>query len=96
MQIEYNSGYFHLPEFKSRIAKSHIGVIGFILLFLMQIFIIKPFKRGEKELKIMLLILLLVLNLKGEVLSWGLIVQAVVLLFCLQDNFRDERKDYLK
>lgn len=64
----------------------YAGIIGFALLMFLQLVIVKPKQGEECILKIILLITLLILNLKGEVITWSIIVLAVVLLFCLQDN----------
>lgn len=65
----------------------YMGVIGLFLLLSMQSKIINFRKGDEPILKKYLFLLLLILNLKGEVLCWNQIVLDTVLLFCLQDNF---------
>lgn len=66
-----------------------MGIIGLMLLFLMQLLILKPRNGKEPLLKKILLLLLLILNLKGEVLVWGQIVIAVVILYSLQDLYNN-------
>lgn len=64
----------------------YIGVIGFLMLLIMQLFILQLNKGKEKMLKWMLLALLLTLNLKGEVITWAMIVLSIGLLFSFQDS----------
>lgn len=64
----------------------YAGVIGLVLLMYLQLVIVKPKQGEERILKGVLLITLLILNLKGEVITWAITVLAEVLLFCLQDN----------
>lgn len=64
----------------------YMGIIGFILLFCMQWIIIQPNKGEERLMKWVLLLCLLTLNLKGEVITWAMIVLGVGLLYCLQDH----------
>ena len=73
-----------------------MGIIGFFLLFLMQVFIIKPRLGKETLLKKMLVFLLLVLSLKGEVIVWGQSIVATVILFSLQnlDNKYNLKSQY--
>ena len=67
-----------------------MGIIGLLLLIIMQLLIINPRKGKELRLKNFLIILLLILNLKGEVIVWGQIIVAVVILYSLQDLFSKE------
>lgn len=69
-----------------------MGIIGLLMLFLLQIFILKPRKGLEKLLKKMLLLLLMILNLKGEVFVWGQILVAIIILYSLQDLFVFNRR----
>lgn len=64
----------------------YAGIIGFALLMFLQLTILQLRQGKERLLKGMLLLTLLVLNLKGEVITWSITVLAVVLLFCLQDH----------
>lgn len=64
----------------------YMGVIGFVLMLLLQLSIMRIRKGEESLLKFVTLLCLLVLNIKGEVIAWSLIVQGCVILFCLQNN----------
>lgn len=62
----------------------YMGVVGFVLMLLLQISLMRINQGKEILLKWMTLLCLLVLNLKGEVIAWSLLVQGCVILFCLQ------------
>jgi hypothetical protein len=64
-----------------------MGLFGFLLLLALQVFMIGPRRGGEKKLKLIVLGLLMVLNIKGEIISCELVVLSIGLLFYLQDLF---------
>lgn len=64
-----------------------IGFVGMISLLIMEMFIIAPLKGDERKLKFFIIILLLILNFKGEVIVWSQILLSMILLFVLQDIF---------
>ena len=64
-----------------------MGVFGFLLLLAIQIFMMGLGHGSEKKLKYFVLVLLLILNVKGEIISCELVVFSTGLLFYLQDLF---------
>lgn len=65
----------------------YMGIFGTIFLLMMQLLIIRPFRGNEKVLKLFLVILLLILNLKGEVIVWGQITLTVVTIYSINNYF---------
>lgn len=63
------------------------GIIGFALLLINQIILLRVKNGSETILKISILILLLILNLKGEVIFWGQIIMGVITLYSFQDDY---------
>lgn len=64
-----------------------MGIVGFLLMLGIQVFMIGLQRGREKKLKLFVLVLLLILNIKGEVISCELVVLSTGLLFYLQDMF---------
>lgn len=67
----------------------YMGILGLILLGWMQVKLIKIQRSKEKLLKVCLLVLIFILNFKGEVLVWNQILLAIVVLYSnenIQDN----------
>ncbi len=82
-----DGGYYMMTDVGYMRVILYMGIVGLILLLFMQKAIL-CFRYGrEIKLKKYLLVLLLVLNAKGEVLVWNQIVLDTVLLFSLQDCF---------
>lgn len=73
-----------------------MGIIGFLLLLYLQLLILKLSNSKEMLLKILLLVCLLILNLKGEVIVWNQIVIGVVTLYSIQDIFSKKGREYAR
>ncbi len=65
----------------------YMGIFGTIFLLMMQLLIIRPFCGGEKAPKGFFVILLLILNLKGEMIVWGQITLTVVTIYSIKNYF---------
>ena len=63
----------------------YMGVVGFLLMIAMMFSMLKVRKGNEKNLKISILLILFILNYKGEVVMWNMVQLSVFSLYCFQD-----------
>lgn len=62
------------------------GVLGLVLMFILQLKILSPKKCKERVLVYFIIFCLIILNFKGEVFAWGEIIIPTTLLFSLQNR----------
>ncbi len=67
----------------------YMGIPGLLLMTVLQGMLMYTGAKRERMLKCVTFACLMILNIKGEVVAWSLIVQACVILFCLQGSKAD-------
>lgn len=65
----------------------YMGIIGLIMMILMELSILQLGRGNEKKLKKYIFLLLIILSFKGEVLVWGQIIITTLQLYVMQDLY---------
>lgn len=67
-----------------------MGIIGELLMMTMMYKMLDMRNKHEKKLKWFMLLLILILNYKGEVIMWSMMLLAIYTIYCVQDKFSQQ------